>query len=149
MSSGCLLHSGLNKNLFTRNVKAFYHGLPYLPFAASLTAPLTTASVAAKSPFPPFTFRIYCLHTSFCQHFPDISYRNANRFFMRKACHSPVNLVHLKFSSWRVGILISILKGLRCPTLKKPGHFFFLELSQTHSTIESLISDHLLTSPGK
>lgn len=34
ISNGCLLHSGLNKNLLTRNVKAFYHGLPYLSFAA-------------------------------------------------------------------------------------------------------------------
>lgn len=53
ISSGCLLHSGLNKNLFTRNMKAFCHGLPYLPFAAKSDCSLSTAFVAAKSPSLP------------------------------------------------------------------------------------------------
>ena len=126
MFSGCLLHSGLKKKISLLGIwSSFILDSPLSPLCSLISVPLTPSFLAAKSPLFPSHLG-YTLYKHFLlPAFPSISYRDANRFFRRKAFHSPVNLVHLKCSSWRLIILISILKGLRWFTLKKPVSFSY------------------------
>ena len=149
MFNGCLLHSGLKKKISLLEIwsSSILDSL-LSPLCSLIFVPLTPSFLAAKSPLLLPSYLEFTLSTHFLlPAFPSISYRNANRFFRRKAFHSPVNLVHLKCSSSRLNILISIFKGLRWLTLKKSVSFSYSFPNSLAK--EPFMLEHLLTSPAK